>query len=104
MRIISGFVDTYLQLNATEEQAFRAELDRIGLTEQEQVMEIVTSWMEQEAEKLVLRQLNHRVGMLSLNMEQRVQRLSLDKLEELGIALLDFTKLEDLEDWLKESE
>ena len=104
MRMISGFVDTYLRLNATEEQAFRTELDRIGLTEQEQVMEIVTSWMEQEAEKLVLRQLNHKVGTLMPNIEQRVQRLSLDKLEVLGVALLDFATLVDLETWLKENE
>ena len=29
--LISGFVDTYLRLNKTEEAAFKAELDKIGL-------------------------------------------------------------------------
>jgi hypothetical protein len=47
MQLISGFIDTYLKLNAAEEKIFRTEIDRISLVEQEVVMKIVTSWMEQ---------------------------------------------------------
>jgi len=72
MQLISGFVDTYLRLNAEEEQVFQRELDRIEPEQQENVMQIVTSWMEQglergrqqEAASLVLRLLNRRFGSL----------------------------------------
>ncbi|MFN6566187.1 Rpn family recombination-promoting nuclease/putative transposase [Dendronalium sp. ChiSLP03b] len=51
MQLISGFVDTYLRLDATEERAFQAAIDTMGLTQQEEVMEIVTSWGEKAAQK-----------------------------------------------------
>ncbi|MBG1268378.1 Rpn family recombination-promoting nuclease/putative transposase [Nostoc sp. WHI] len=51
MQLISGFVDTYLRLDVTEEQVFQAVIDTMGLAEQEEVMEIVTSWGEKAAQK-----------------------------------------------------
>jgi predicted transposase YdaD len=51
MQLISGFVDTYLRLDVTEEEAFQAVIDTMGLAEQEEVMEIVTSWGEKAAQK-----------------------------------------------------
>ena len=34
-RLISKFVDTYLRLNAQEEQTFQAEIDKIGIAQKE---------------------------------------------------------------------
>ncbi|MBH8573057.1 Rpn family recombination-promoting nuclease/putative transposase [Nostocaceae cyanobacterium CENA369] len=51
MQLISGFVDTYLRLDAVEEQAFQATISTMGLTQQEEIMEIVTSWGEKAAQK-----------------------------------------------------
>ena len=50
MQLISGFVDTYLRLNAEEETQFSAELARIEPTIQTAAMEVVTSWMERGIE------------------------------------------------------
>ena len=106
-RLISGFVDTYLTLNATEEQTFQTELDRMGLNEEEKVMEIVTSWMRtgmrNEAEKLVLRQLNRRFGPIEAELEQRIQALSIDRVEDLSDALLDFSDRSQLVVWLEQT-
>jgi hypothetical protein len=50
--LISSFVDTYLRLNQTEEQVFQTEIAKIiTTTEQEQVMELTTSWMERGLEQ-----------------------------------------------------
>ncbi len=56
MQLISGFVDTYLRLNAEEKQVFETTIDRMGLTddEQEEYMEIVTSWAIEKAEKIAI--------------------------------------------------
>ncbi|MBD2459215.1 Rpn family recombination-promoting nuclease/putative transposase [Nostoc sp. FACHB-87] len=51
MQLISGFVDTYLRLDETEKQVFQAAISTMGLDEQEEVMEIVTSWQEEGAQK-----------------------------------------------------
>jgi hypothetical protein len=50
--LISGFVDTDLRLNQAEEQVFQTEIAKIiTTTEQEQVMELTTSWMERGIER-----------------------------------------------------
>ena len=106
-RLISGFVDTYLTLNVTEEQTFQTELDRMGLNKEEKVMEIVTSWMRtgmrNEAEKLVLRQLNRRFGPIEAELEQQIQALSIDRVEDLSDALLDFSDRSQLVIWLEQA-
>ncbi|WP_341532017.1 Rpn family recombination-promoting nuclease/putative transposase (plasmid) [Nostoc sp. UHCC 0302] len=51
MQLISGFVDTYLRLSVTEEQAFQTVVDTMGLTQREEVMEIVTSWEQKGAQR-----------------------------------------------------
>lgn len=57
--------------------------------------------IEKERKALILRQLNHKLGILSDETRDQIQGLSMDQLEELGEALLDFAGLVDLEDWLK---
>jgi predicted transposase YdaD len=101
-------VDTYLRLNLQEEQVFQVEVGTLEETEREEIMQIVTSWMEQgiaegraEGERsLVLRLLARRVGTLPTSVAAQVQALELPQLEALGEALLDFAQLSDLTDWL----
>jgi Domain of unknown function (DUF4351) len=104
-QLISGFVDTYLKLNVQEEQVFQTEVGTLEETEREDIMQIVTSWMEQgiaEGERsLVLRQLTRRLGTLPMSAEAQVQALALPQLEALGEALLDFVQLSDLTEWLQ---
>uniref|UniRef100_UPI0020C49F6C DUF4351 domain-containing protein n=1 Tax=Oscillatoria sp. HE19RPO TaxID=2954806 RepID=UPI0020C49F6C len=110
----SGFIDVYLRLNPEEQALFQAQLSTILPQEQEGVMEIVTSWMEQGIEQgleqgmrqatvsLVQRQLNRRCGGISPELDLAVQQLSTPQLEELSEALLDFTSEADLVAWLNE--
>lgn len=49
---------------------------------------------------LVLRLLTRRVGTLDESLVQRVRGLSLEELEQLGEALLDFSDVSDLQGWL----
>jgi predicted transposase/invertase (TIGR01784 family) len=56
----------------------------------------------QEGRSLILRQLNRRVGSIPDVLLSQIQVLSLEQLEALGEALLDFSVLADLESWLEE--
>jgi predicted transposase YdaD len=49
---------------------------------------------------LILRQLTRRVGSVAPEVLVQVQSLSLAQLESLGEALLDFSQLNDLMNWL----
>ncbi|MBF2066936.1 MAG: DUF4351 domain-containing protein, partial [Calothrix sp. C42_A2020_038] len=55
---------------------------------------------EQGEKSLVLRQLTRRVGELPQSARQQVESLSLEQLENLGEALLDFRSMADLDEWL----
>jgi hypothetical protein len=56
----------------------------------------------QEGEQtLIIRQLNRRFGAINSALIESVQGLSVEQLEELGEALLDFRAIADLETWLQ---
>lgn len=57
---------------------------------------------EEGERSLILRLLQRRVGELSKGGRERVETLSLEQLENLGEALLDFTSMADLQAWLEE--
>jgi hypothetical protein len=74
-------------------------------------MQIVTSWMEKGLEQgrqegrreqvdLLLGQLRWKIGAVSDLMEERVEGLSIERLRDLGMALLEFESEEDLRGWL----
>ncbi len=112
VQLISGFIDTYLRLTAEEEEIFRAEIARLELEEQEVVMQIVTSWMEEglqgrlegrlEGEfAVIMRLLNRRIGTVEPELQERIRGLSIAQLEDLAEALLDFSNEDDLVAWLE---
>jgi len=67
-------------------------------------VQIVTSWMEegieqgkqQEAIALIMRQLPRRIGAVTPQLQERICGLSLNQLEDLAEALLDFSTEADL--------
>ena len=71
-------------------------------------MQIVTSWMSKGIEQgkqegqasMVMRQLKHKFGKISPDVEAQIQKLSSPQLEDLSEALLDFEKVEELTIWL----
>lgn len=107
--LISGFIDTYLRLNPEEQAIFEVGLSTILPEEREEVMQIVTSWMEEGIElglqqgvrSTVQRQLQRRFGELTPELDNAFRQLSLPQLEELADALLDFSTVADLEAWLR---
>jgi predicted transposase YdaD len=53
---------------------------------------------------LVIRQLQRRVGQLPQSAQTTVENLSLNQLDNLGEALLDFSTLDDLNNWLENNQ
>lgn len=56
----------------------------------------------QGEQRLVMRLLNRRIGEIDSSLIEQVQGLSIEQLESLGEALLDFSEVADLEDWLNQ--
>jgi hypothetical protein len=115
MQLISGFIDTYLNLNPVEEIQFQEEISTFSQPVQEGVMQITTSWMRQGIERgieqgieqgierektLILRLLKRKLGEINPSLETKIMELSIDDVEVLGEALFDFSTVEDLINWL----
>ncbi|MEB3327881.1 MAG: DUF4351 domain-containing protein [Candidatus Sericytochromatia bacterium] len=55
---------------------------------------------QQEALRVVLRQLGRRIGLPGPEVQEQLASLTVEQLEDLGEALLDFARAEDLSAWL----
>ncbi|MHC5823707.1 MAG: DUF4351 domain-containing protein [Nostoc sp.] len=53
-------------------------------------------------QRLIIRQLNRRIGEINASLIERIKGLSIEQLENLGEALLDFSSVADLETWLNQ--
>jgi predicted transposase YdaD len=113
MQLISGFIDTYLRLNKIEEQKFQTEIGTLITEEKEEVMQIVTSWMEEGIEKgiergiereknLIIRQINRKFRQIAPELETKIRSLSIEIIEDLGEAIFDLETVEDLQNWLED--
>ncbi|MEO1429999.1 MAG: Rpn family recombination-promoting nuclease/putative transposase [Cyanobacteria bacterium J06633_8] len=86
------------------EQLSRREVEEmlgITLKETRVYREIKQEGREEGELLLILRLLTRRVGELSPQMRSSVENLSLEQLENLGEALLDFSSMADLQAWLE---
>jgi len=92
MQLISGFVDTYLNLNEAEEQTFQETIITMGLDQREEYMEITTSWerkgvkkgTQQALEQVALNSL--REG-LSVEMVVKITGLTVERVQQLQAEL-----------------
>lgn len=57
-----------------------------------------------ERRKLILRQLNRKLGVLPDQIRSQISDLSPSQLDDLGEALLDFAELSELNNWLSQLE
>jgi predicted transposase YdaD len=55
---------------------------------------------QEEASRLILRLLTRRFGVVDTTVQERINQLSVMRLEDLGEALFDFANLSDLTTWL----
>jgi hypothetical protein len=98
------FIDWLMSLPKNLEQEFWREIRQL---EEETRMPYITSverlGMQREGANLVLRQLNRRLGQVTTSVEKQVCQLSVEQLEDLGEALLDFENEADLLHWLSQN-
>ena len=95
------FLDWVMVLPPELEQQLNYELE-----EEKKKMPYVTSWermaFAKGQQKLVLHLLTHKIGALDEEVKARLEQLPVEKVEQLGEALLDFTEPQDLEKWLRQ--
>jgi hypothetical protein len=71
---------------------------------QQGVQQGVQQGIQQGERQLILRLLNRRFGEIESSLIEQIQRLSIEQLENLAEALLDFATVADLETWLSQQQ
>ena len=96
------FIDWVMILPESLKRTF---WDELKTYEEDRKMPYITSVEEIGYERgersLILRQLNRRIGTIPDRTIDQINKLSLTRLESLGEALLDFSAIEDLANWLE---
>ncbi|TRV51368.1 MAG: DUF4351 domain-containing protein, partial [Microcystis panniformis Mp_MB_F_20080800_S26D] len=85
------------QLEEETRMPYITSVERLGI---EQGIE---QGMQRGEATLVLRQLNRRLGQVTTSVEKQIRQLSVEQLEDLGEALLDFENEADLLHWLSQN-
>ncbi|MCU0544666.1 MAG: DUF4351 domain-containing protein [Oscillatoriaceae cyanobacterium Prado104] len=85
-------------------QLFRKETMRESVIYQEIREDGLLEGRKNEALSLITRQLTRRIGPIALEINEQIQTLSVEELENLGEALLDFSEASDLTNWLRDRE
>ena len=83
-------------------QLFREEVMRESVIYQDILQQGLQQGRQQEALSFVVRLLNRQLGAIDSALIERLQGLTIEQLEELGEALLDFSDVADLVLWLNE--
>jgi hypothetical protein len=111
MRLITGFVDTYLRLTGEEQKQFRETLVTIAPESEEVIMPLMTNseelgWQrglaegrQEGAQQFTVRLLERQVGSLDEATRNHIAALPRTELEDLGLALSGFSSLADLQSW-----
>jgi predicted transposase/invertase (TIGR01784 family) len=81
-------------------QVLRKEIMQQSVIYQEWREEFLQEGRQEGEQSLILRQLTRRIGDVAPDLRTKVQSLSLQQLEVLGEALLDFSEPGDLVQWL----
>lgn len=82
-------------------QLFREDIMKESVTYQAILEEGRQEGRKEGEVLLILRLIGRRLGRVDPQMQERIQRLSIPQLEELGEALLDFSEATDLVAWLE---
>ncbi len=115
-KLVTNFFAKYQTLTPQQTLQLRRKLGKVKPdSAREAVMNLTNPFIEMgkyeglrqgrregEAE-IVIRQLARRLGALSTSQEKAVRKLSTRKLEGLAEALLDFSSIDDLTQWMRET-
>lgn len=91
-----------LEIVAQKEPEARELIMRLAPLYQQDREQAIQQGIQQGEVNLILRVLSRRLGKISPDLEQQIRQLSVEQLEELGLALLEIEQETDLVNWLNQ--
>ena len=112
MTLLTGFFETYLRLNESEDKELEKEMGKIDDKEARKMIELTTSWEEKGRLKgkiegkiegqaeLLLKLLRAKFKEIPEEIEHRIKTLPTRNLEQLAEAIFDFNSIDDVRNFL----
>jgi hypothetical protein len=102
---LDNFLDWLMNLPEELEKQFQIELKAFEEARQMKYVTTIERMAEERGQisgerSLVLKQLTHKLGSVSDQAIEHINALSIEQLDLLGAALLDFGSIDDLTNWL----
>jgi predicted transposase/invertase (TIGR01784 family) len=96
-------IEKMLGLSELKQTRVYQEARQEGIQEgrQEGIQEGIQEGRQEAARSLILKLLGYRIGLVSKEIREKIQRLSIPQVEMLGEALLNFSSGTDLEEWMR---
>ncbi len=105
MTLLTGFFETYLRLNETEERELEEEMGKMDEKEASRMIELTTSWEEKgrvEGQAIILlKLLKKKFGNIPVELERQVRTLSSEKFQQLAEAIFDLETIDDVREFLR---
>jgi predicted transposase YdaD len=97
-----GLVTKIKHLEEEKKMPFISPTEELAMErgEQKGIQQGIQQGIQRE-QQLIIRLLNRRVGEIESSLIDTIRTLDIDQLESLGEALLDFSSVTDLEQWLQ---
>lgn len=118
MMLLTGFFETYLRLNETEERMLEKEIGKIDQKEADKMIELTTSWEEKGKTKgriegkiegklegqatILIKLLKKKFGNIPADIDAQVKTLSEAKLQHLAEAIFDLETIDDVRIFLRD--
>ena len=104
LRFEKNLIRQLFRKETMRESVIYQEIREEGLKEglKEGLQQGLQQGFKREALSFLTRQLTRRLGTISPQMQEQIQALSLEELENLGEALLDFSSAADLTNWFNQ--
>jgi Domain of unknown function (DUF4351) len=105
--IVANFVDTYIELTKKEQVIFEKEREKLEPKEKEKFMVFENSWKREgrlEGKKeIALFWVEKKLGEVDPEIKNKVQKLSSRRLDALVSALIDFSTMQEFEQWIQDN-
>jgi hypothetical protein len=104
--LIRDFMNIYLKLTKAEEVVYHQQLEAIEPAKKRQIVKIVDHITLSEVRwrlvKLSLAHLKHRFGPVPQKVQKIVQLMSIEVLEQLLVAIIDFDDFKEARAWIEQ--
>jgi hypothetical protein len=104
MTLLTGFFETYLRLDETEERKLEEEMGKMDEKEAGKMIELTTSWEKKGIAEgqatILLKLLKKKFGIIPDELESQVRKLPSEKLQQLAEAIFDLETIDDVMDFL----